>query len=124
MTGTVSSNLFFLDPSHLLSFGSLFLFCCYIDRVDEEEEPKAHGSANTAPPTRWSSLRIVVSRRKHRLSRNMTQKHRLQCPAPEHQSPRKLKLGLLANMSLLPGVCRSGPLLEDVSYLFLFVAFF
>ncbi|KAK1666638.1 hypothetical protein QYE76_054797 [Lolium multiflorum] len=86
--------------------------------ADEEEEPEAHGPANTSTSNMWSFLRIVMLHQKRRLPRNMIQKYRLRCLAPEHRSQRRLKPGQLANRSLLPG-----PLMKELVNLGSFIGF-
>ena len=77
-----------------------------LTREKKTKNPKLMGQLLRAPPTRWFFPKNNVLLRKLRLPRSITQKRQLLCPAPEHQSRRKLGPGLAAHGNLLLGVPR------------------
>jgi hypothetical protein len=117
--------LFFFVFSYLLFFRFPYiLFCCYIDRSDkgEEEEPEAHGPA----PTRTSNTLVLSEERHLNSEASPPPQHNLEAPTPVPSplalKPKKAKTGAASTDELATG-STSGPLFEDVSFLFLFVAF-
>ncbi|KAK1626658.1 hypothetical protein QYE76_000973 [Lolium multiflorum] len=61
------------------------------EATKKKQSPTLMGQLSRAPPTRWFSLRISMLRQKRRLPRKLIRRQRLQYPAPEHRSRRKLE---------------------------------
>ena len=104
----------------------LYSFCCYIDRADggeENEEPEAHGPA----PTSTSNTLVIFEERRVASENSPPPQHNPEAPtpvpSPRAPKPKKAKTGAGSTQELATGTTL-GPLLEDVSFLSLLVAFF
>jgi hypothetical protein len=115
--------LFFFVFAYLLFFQFPYiLFFCYIDRADEgeEEESEAHGPApmitsNTLVLSEEHPVASEASPPPQHISEAPTP-----VPSPRAPKPKKAKTGAGSTRT----GSTSGPLLEDVSFLFLLVTFF
>jgi hypothetical protein len=100
------------------------LFCCYVVRADEEEvEPEARGAVHTS-----TSNTLVLSEEPHvapEASPPARDNPETSIPVRSPQAPekKKAKIGAAGEQELATG-STSTPVLDDVSYLFLLVAFF
>jgi hypothetical protein len=112
-------------PIYFFLLVSTYLYRCYIDREDEEElEPETHGPANTST----SNMLVLSEDRRIRpeASPPAQDDPEASTPAPSPRAPKKNKrarTGAASKQELAPE-SMSTPLLDDVSYLFLFVTFF
>jgi hypothetical protein len=101
----------------------MYLYCYYIVRDDEEElEPEAHGPANTS-----TSHTLVLSEDRRVVPETSPPAQddlEASTPAPSPWAPKKkrARTGAAGKQELAAG-SMSTPLLNGVSYLFLFVAF-
>ena len=123
----LARKLFFLVFSYLFSFRFPYvLFYCYIDRAgegEEEEEPEAHGPT----PTSTSNTMVLSEERRVGSEASPPPQHNSEAPtlvpSPRAPKPKKAKIGAASTHELAAG-SMSGPLLEDVSFPCLPIAFF
>ena len=102
----------------------MYLYCCYIDRDDEEDlEPEAHGPANTS-----TSNTLVLSEDRRVAPETSPPAHvdpeaSSLAPIPRAPKKKRARTGAAGKQELAAGSI-STPLLDDVSYFFLLVVFF
>jgi hypothetical protein len=106
---------------------STYLYFCYIDYIDrddeEELESEAHGLANTS-----TSHTLVLPEDRHVAPETSPPAHvdpeaPTLTPSPQAPKKKRAKTGAAGKQDFATGSL-STPLLDNVSYLFLFVAFF